>query len=56
MLTTPGGRSTCRQISAKVSAVSGVVSAGFRTTVFPVARAGAIFHASMSSGKFHGIT
>ena len=30
-------------------------SAGLRTTVFPAASAGAIFHASMSSGKFHGM-
>ena len=37
------------------SAVSGVVSAGFSTTVFPVASAGAIFHAAISSGKFHGM-
>ena len=56
MLTTPGGRSACRQISANASAVSGVVSAGLSTTVLPHARAGAIFHASMSSGKFHGMT
>ena len=36
--------------------VSGVVSAGLRTTVFPAASAGAIFHAAISSGKFQGIT
>ena len=36
--------------------MSGVVSAGLSTTVFPAASAGAIFHESMSSGKFHGIT
>ena len=35
--------------------MSGVVSAGFSTTVFPAASAGAIFHASISSGKFHGM-
>jgi hypothetical protein len=35
--------------------VSGVVSAGFSTTVLPQASAGAIFHAAMSSGKFHGM-
>ncbi|GAA2915376.1 hypothetical protein GCM10020221_08870 [Streptomyces thioluteus] len=34
----------------------GVVSAGLRTTVLPAASAGAIFHASISSGKFHGMT
>ena len=36
--------------------MSGVVSAGLRTIVLPVARAGAIFQDAMSSGKFHGIT
>ena len=35
--------------------MSGVVSAGFSTTVLPQASAGAIFHASISSGKFHGM-
>ena len=55
MLTTPGGSSAWRQMSAKISAVRGVVSAGFSTTVLPQASAGAIFHASMSSGKFHGM-
>ena len=54
-LTTPGGSSAWRQISAKSIAVSGVVSAGLRTTVFPQASAGAIFHESMSSGKFQGM-
>jgi len=43
-------------MSANASAVSGVVSAGLSTTVFPHASAGAIFQASISSGKFHGIT
>ena len=56
MFTTPGGSSAWRSRSANRSAVSGVVSAGLSTTVFPVASAGAIFHASISSGKFHGIT
>lgn len=56
MLTTPGGSSASWQISAKASAVSGVVSAGLSTTVFPVASAGATFQASISSGKFHGMT
>src|SRR5208282_3273967 len=54
MLTTPAGRPASWQIPAKASAVSGVNSAGFNTTVFPVARAGAIFHASISSGKIPG--
>ncbi len=55
MLTTPGGSSAWRSTSQKSSAVSGVVSAGFSTTVFPAASAGAIFQASISSGKFHGM-
>ena len=56
MLTTPGGRSASATISASSSAVSGVVSAGFNTAVFPHAKAGASFHAAISSGKFHGTT
>ena len=55
-LTTPGGRSASAMISASTSADSGVVSAGLRMTVLPHASAGAIFHAAISSGKFHGIT
>ena len=55
MLTTPAGSSAWRQTSANRSAESGVVSAGLRTTVFPQASAGAIFQASISSGKFHGM-
>ena len=42
-------------MAAKASAVSGVNSAGFSTTVLPAASAGAIFQASISSGKFHGM-
>ncbi|CAB4630759.1 unannotated protein [freshwater metagenome] len=55
MLTTPAGSPACSQMSANMSAVSGVVSAGLSTTVFPAASAGATFHASMSNGKFQGI-
>ena len=56
MFTTPGGNPASRISSANFSAVMEVVSAGFSTTVFPNAKAGASFHASISSGKFHGIT
>ena len=35
-------------------AVSDVSSAGFSTTVQPQAKAGAIFHMPIISGKFHG--
>ncbi len=52
-LTTPAGRPTSRQRSAKASAVSDVYSAGFSTTALPIASAGATFHDSSSSGKFH---
>ena len=55
MFTTPGGRSAWRQTSAKSSADSGVVDAGLSTTVLPAASAGAIFQASISSGKFQGM-
>ena len=55
MLTTPLGTPARSQISANSTAVSGVNSAGFSTIVQPAASAGAIFHASISSGKFHGM-
>ncbi len=56
MLTTPGGSPTSWHSSAKASAVSGVNSAGLSTTVLPQASAGATFQASISSGKFQGMT
>ena len=56
MLTTPFGTPTLSHICANRMAVSGVNSAGFNTTVHPAASAGAIFQASISSGKFHGMT
>ena len=34
--------------------MSGVCSAGLRTTQFPIASAGALFHDAMAMGKFHG--
>ena len=43
MLTTPAGTSAWRSTSQKSSAVSGVVSAGLSTTVFPAARAGVVW-------------
>ena len=41
-------------IRSNSSAVSGVSSAGFSTTVLPAASAGAIFHDAIVSGKFQG--
>ena len=54
-LTTPGGSPASRQSSARRMVVSGVSSAGFRTIVFPQARAGASFQIAMFSGKFQGV-
>ena len=51
---TPGGSPASWASSAKQSADSGVNSAGFSTTVFPAASAGATFHETIRSGKFHG--
>ena len=53
---TPGGSPASWAASANSSAVRGVYSAGLRTTVHPAANAGATFHASMSRGKFQGMT
>ena len=55
MLSTPAGKPASDAISAKSKAVSEVNSAGFRTTVLPSAKAGAIFQASIKSGKFQGM-
>ncbi len=54
-LNTPGGSPASAAIPAKHRAVSGVNSAGFKMTVFPAASAGATFHATIRSGKFHGM-
>ena len=54
-LTTPGGKPASSISSASRSAVSGVCSAGFTTTVQPAASAGASFHIAIRCGKFHGM-
>ncbi len=54
-LSTPGGMPASSASSPSRSAVSGVCSAGLSTIVQPAASAGAIFHAAISSGKFHGM-
>ena len=48
-LRTPGGRMSAHH-SAKRSVVSGVVSAGFSTTVLPAPSAGPIFQIAIISG------
>ena len=55
-LTTPGGSPASWKISASLIALSGVLVAGLMTTQLPIAIAGAIFQAIISSGKFHGMT
>ena len=52
--TTPGGNKSSIS-SIKTQIENGVCSAGFKTTAFPAAKAGASFHAAISIGKFHGI-
>ena len=57
MLTTPGRQvRLAAHVGEEQRAVSGVELAGLSTTVLPAASAGAIFQASISSGKFHGMT
>ena len=50
MLTTPSGTPASCAASANISAVSGVISAGFSTMVLPAAIAGSIFHPAICSG------
>jgi hypothetical protein len=54
-LTTPSGTPASWIRRPSTSAVSGVCSAGFKITQFPVANAGPIFHAAINKGKFHGM-
>ena len=42
-------------LGERVRRVAGVSEAGFMTTVLPKASAGALFHAGMAIGKFHGV-
>ncbi|MNR36230.1 hypothetical protein D3C85_1541280 [compost metagenome] len=54
MFNTPAGRmSWISSASSRIEA--GVCSAGFSTMQLPAARAGAIFHAAIRMGKFHGM-
>ena len=53
-LTTPSGRPPSISASMHNKVDSGVVLAGFSTTVLPAAIAGATLLAARVSGKFHG--
>ena len=53
---TPSGKMPASWIiSVSLSADKGVCSAGLSTIVHPAVNAGAIFHAAISNGKFHGM-
>ena len=52
---TPFGSPSSSSTSIISIVVCGVSSAGLITKALPAARAGAIFHAACSSGKFHGV-
>ncbi len=54
-LNTPGGMPEPAMIFDSACAVPGTRSAGLNTTQLPYASAGAIFHAGMAIGKFHGV-
>ena len=54
MLITPGGTMS-PMTSASLRIDQGVGEAGLTTVQLPAARAGAIFHAAMSSGKLKGM-
>ena len=53
-LTTPAGTPASRRSWPRRSAVSGVCSAGLRTTVLPAVIAGTILKQAIVSGKFQG--
>src|SRR5437867_1455964 len=54
-LTTPSGIPASAHSRPTSSVVSGVYEAGLMTTELPAAMAGAIFHAAIWIGKFHGV-
>src|SRR4029453_15406500 len=54
-LRTPGGSPALSSTSVRCQAVSGVSSAGLKTTVLPKTRAGATFHVGIATGKFQGV-
>ncbi len=55
MLSTPAGSPASTKHCTTSPALSGVIVAGLKTTVFPATSAGAIFHAGMATGKFQGV-
>ena len=55
MFNTPSGTPASTKVWTTCAAQSGVRVAGLNTTAFPATSAGAIFHAGMATGKFHGV-
>jgi hypothetical protein len=55
-LKTPAGKPASSVRSAKREQERGAHSGGFRTTVQPAARAGAVFHVESMKGAFQGVT
>ncbi len=55
MFKTPSGTPASTKHWTTCAAQSGVSVAGLKTTAFPATSAGAIFHAGMATGKFHGV-
>ncbi|MNQ51360.1 hypothetical protein D3C85_653390 [compost metagenome] len=54
-LKVPAGKAWRLMISVRAQALAGTRFAGLNTTALPKARAGAIFHAAVAMGKFHGV-
>jgi hypothetical protein len=54
-LNTPAGSPASAAVRARSVAVKDACSAGFSTTVFPNASAGAAFQMGMAAGKFQGV-
>ena len=52
---TPGGTPASSKTSVNFTAHSGVPDAGLKMMALPQIIAGAIFHAGMAMGKFHGV-
>ncbi len=55
MWKTPSGMPACRISCANASAIAGVYSAGFHTTVLPQSSAGTIYQEGTATGKFPAV-
>src|SRR5262249_3968972 len=55
MFTTPAGTPASSSTLTKLTADSGVIEEGLKTTVFPQTSAGTIFQDGIAIGKFQGV-